>query len=742
MIISHSPDNNAVLSSVDRTDEFRIKNSSKAFSILSSGLYANKIKAIIRELSCNAFDSHVAAGKKDVPFDVHLPNRIEPWFSIRDYGTGLDDTQVKSIYTTYFESTKTHSNEFVGALGLGSKSPFSYTENFSITTIKNGKCWIFTAFVNEQGIPAIAFMGVSDTTEPAGVEIKFSVDNQDDIVKFAAEAANVFIWFETQPNISGNIDYKISFDYVLKREKNYEEQNIIPGIHVLNTRDYGTSKALMGNICYPIDVPNAKTNLIDKLYSLLSNNLVMEFNIGELDFQASREGLAYTPLTINSIKNKLQKLSDSLYSVLEEQVKQYSHNSWLLADFLVKKNSLPFWKMTVTEYVKNNNLTNVNVNRYRHFEIYYNVISISSEKISEWNISLFYFEKDSYTGKTRRYNGNTTSGVDIYQTCSKLNFIINDTTIGAGERCKRYIDNLETRHNIVKFCLLQKIDKDKDMNLEEFFKSISNPPDDIIIKVSTLPELEKKKRTKDVRVVRLQEDYRRYYDQTYTWKECGKLQDINITKNPVYYILLSGYSVVSNYTRDFKQVYKFLKESEFFGPIGTRMPTIYGIRKGDIETLSNYTNWINIERVIIDKLQSEKESIKKRMCNVLTIDGITKLKYNKNILDKLNDDSPFKKAVQEFNITTYPKNNKPESINSYMMLANIYSNDNIYKELNEFRLAAETKARTILDRYPLLRYMVEIDSYLFETDNNRYDVFTEYIKLVDKQKKELTCSLT
>ena len=133
MIINSAPTNEAILSNVGEIGEFRIRNSAKAFSILSSGLYANKIRAIIRELSCNAVDSHVAAGKSETPFDVHLPNQLEPWFSIRDYGTGLTNDQVTSIYTTYFESTKTDSNAFIGALGLGSKSPFSYTDNFTVT---------------------------------------------------------------------------------------------------------------------------------------------------------------------------------------------------------------------------------------------------------------------------------------------------------------------------------------------------------------------------------------------------------------------------------------------------------------------------------------------------------------------------------------------------------------------------------------------------------------------------------
>ena len=77
-------------------------------------------------------------GQQDTPFEVHLPTILEPYFSVRDYGTGLTDQEIESIYTTYFESTKTNSNEYIGALGLGSKSPFSYTDNFTVTSVKNG----------------------------------------------------------------------------------------------------------------------------------------------------------------------------------------------------------------------------------------------------------------------------------------------------------------------------------------------------------------------------------------------------------------------------------------------------------------------------------------------------------------------------------------------------------------------------------------------------------------------------
>ena len=42
MILNNAPQAEAVLSNVGEIGEFRIRNSAKAFNILSSGLYANK----------------------------------------------------------------------------------------------------------------------------------------------------------------------------------------------------------------------------------------------------------------------------------------------------------------------------------------------------------------------------------------------------------------------------------------------------------------------------------------------------------------------------------------------------------------------------------------------------------------------------------------------------------------------------------------------------------------------------
>ena len=114
---------------VDRVGElseqsFKIKASPKAFKILSQGIYTDNITPAIRELATNAWDAHVAIGNVETPFEVHLPTVIEPWFSIRDFGVGMNEAEIEKIYTTYFESTKTESNDYVGCLGLGSNLHF------------------------------------------------------------------------------------------------------------------------------------------------------------------------------------------------------------------------------------------------------------------------------------------------------------------------------------------------------------------------------------------------------------------------------------------------------------------------------------------------------------------------------------------------------------------------------------------------------------------------------------------
>ena len=199
-------DRKVVSSGVAENQHFKIEASAKAFKILSDNLYSNKIRAIVRELSCNALDSHTEA-KTDAPFTVHLPTKLDPTFYVEDFGLGLSHNDVMNLYTTYFSSTKTGSNDYIGALGLGSKSPFSYTDHFSVISNYDGESRQYIAVLNETGTPTINLMGTIETDEPNGVKVAFAVKDGD-FHSFKREAEYVFRFFDPK-------SYKMNLNHSL-----------------------------------------------------------------------------------------------------------------------------------------------------------------------------------------------------------------------------------------------------------------------------------------------------------------------------------------------------------------------------------------------------------------------------------------------------------------------------------------------------------------------------------------------
>jgi hypothetical protein len=151
---------------------------------------------------------------------VHLPNQLEPWFHVRDFGVGLDHEQVKNVYTKYGASTKTTSNEFIGQLGLGSKSPFAYVDAFDVTAIKNGRRGYYSMYRNEKGMPSVALLGEDQTDEPSGVTVKMPV-RLADMREFTQKAQKVFQWFDVQPQVTGVRDFSIPAQRVFWQGDNW-----------------------------------------------------------------------------------------------------------------------------------------------------------------------------------------------------------------------------------------------------------------------------------------------------------------------------------------------------------------------------------------------------------------------------------------------------------------------------------------------------------------------------------------
>lgn len=292
--------------------KFSIEASAKAFFILSDGLYSNKILAVIRELSTNAYDSHVEAGKASTPFDVHIPTHLQPVFFIRDYGTGMTHEDCMQLYTTYFRSTRNNSNEAVGCLGLGSKAPFAYADSFTVEAYLDGTRRIYTAYKNEDGSPVFSLLEETVTSEPNGIKVSINVSSND-VNRFHSEAVRVYEYFKIKPNFIGQ---KLTFrtvDKVLAGKNWYFDDNASDNLIV------------MGQIAYPIDIYQLVANL-DKSFERhrkfieYSEGLRIFVNIGDVDITPSRESLSYSRETKNNILTIVDSITNEIKDKIEEQI--------------------------------------------------------------------------------------------------------------------------------------------------------------------------------------------------------------------------------------------------------------------------------------------------------------------------------------------------------------------------------------------------------------------------------------
>lgn len=311
---------NVVTQGVQGAVSFGIKQEGLAhiFNVLRNQLYSDKILAVLREYSCNAVDAHTEAGHNR-PIEVTLPSRLSLELKIRDYGTGLSETDIQEIYAFYGESTKRKSNSLIGQLGLGSKSAFAYGDNFVINSFYNGIKTTYNAYIDPSQIGQIATLASAPSNEANGVEIVIPVKPAD-CETFVNTARSLFHHFKVKPLVRGAADF------------NYETRNPIYSgsdwrLLKADRNSYGRQAlAIMGNIAYRVsadalklDENNADEAVIERL---LSNcDIELDVAIGDCDIAASREGLQYTDRTIENIKKRILVIRDYLVADISKQLK-------------------------------------------------------------------------------------------------------------------------------------------------------------------------------------------------------------------------------------------------------------------------------------------------------------------------------------------------------------------------------------------------------------------------------------
>lgn len=263
-------------------------------------LYSDPTLAVIREYSTNALDSHVEAGVKR-PIDVSLPNAMTPFFKVRDYGVGLSVEDIRNVYSKYGASTKRSTNEQVGMLGLGCKSALTYTQQFTVRSVKDGILSHVAISRTENGSGVMQVVATQPSDESNGVEISVPVSPKND---FDWKAKEFFkYWQPGTVFIDG------------AEPARYEGLPLSDSITLV--KNSSSDFIVMGNVAYRVNTEHSL--FVSSRYSR-NFGIVAHVPIGSINFTPSREDLHYTSHTLKTLQDVRDNVKRSLIRTIQDAI--------------------------------------------------------------------------------------------------------------------------------------------------------------------------------------------------------------------------------------------------------------------------------------------------------------------------------------------------------------------------------------------------------------------------------------
>ncbi|HVI43133.1 MAG TPA: hypothetical protein VM577_21195 [Anaerovoracaceae bacterium] len=302
---------------------FGIGNIGLIFDILRSKVYKNPIVAIAREISCNARDAHREVGKPDRPIEIQLPNSFAPEYKIRDFGPGISPDRMSNVFIQYATSTKRDDNLQTGGFGLGAKTPFSYTDSFSISTIVDGVKRVYNAYIDETLIGKMVLVNEQPTDEANGTTIIVPVAKKD-FKEFIDATVAVTEYWDVKPILTGCVPapaYKNNKVLYSGNKWSLASRGVSQ-----NQYGYGytsSSIAIIDGIGYPIESTSI-SNISNHYKNLLSNPFHFHFGNGELSLSASRDSIHYDEKTQRVLVQRISAMSKEVIEIINNKIQSCS----------------------------------------------------------------------------------------------------------------------------------------------------------------------------------------------------------------------------------------------------------------------------------------------------------------------------------------------------------------------------------------------------------------------------------
>ncbi|USN15423.1 histidine kinase [Brevundimonas phage vB_BpoS-Kikimora] len=287
------------------------KTSRKTLRMQIDEIYSNKIESIVREITANAFDSHLRAKQLSRAFFVHAPTATRPEFYVRDYGVGMTHQVMTQGYIVIGHSDKDQSNDEVGMWGLGSKVPFAYSDHYTIACYDGERVRHYGYAIAEDGVPDLMLMSDEPCDEPAGVRIGLAVETKD-FEAFAKAVRRI------------HMAHKGGF------ETNVQDLN--GGKAIFNGADWTAYSDLgdmmsgwqtprvfarQGCVLYPVQ--HDKITLMSS--STREHRFILDCPIGSIRMTPSREAIQYDDAVVSYLNDRLQRVHDETADAVWEKIK-------------------------------------------------------------------------------------------------------------------------------------------------------------------------------------------------------------------------------------------------------------------------------------------------------------------------------------------------------------------------------------------------------------------------------------
>ena len=304
---------------------FGIGDAGMILEILRTKIYSDPILAICREITCNARDAHREVGTPDRPIEVHFPNAWSTNLIIKDYGPGISPSRMTDIFTKFGSSTKRSDNIQTGGFGLGCKTPFAYSDTFTVNTIVDNVKYTYSAYIDETRVGQMSLLQKQPTSDENGTSIEIPI-SKGDYTTFTNMIVKVTQHWDIKPLLFGqNPPPWKTYDYVYTGTRwklpSYGDDNYRRYSYNQNQ----TSFALIDGIAYKLDIPSlvipSLVNATNLHKAVLNTGFHIDFNIGDLSLTASRDSIHYDEATQKVIIDRINDLCKEIVDIISDKIK-------------------------------------------------------------------------------------------------------------------------------------------------------------------------------------------------------------------------------------------------------------------------------------------------------------------------------------------------------------------------------------------------------------------------------------